>query len=128
MHQRIAMDQLDRGADPDGALARHREQVGAGHGQERPQALAAALHGIAHGFVQARLRPMHCWQHAIERRFDLLGDGCHARAQIDHRAAQARSVGSARARPSGPSEIFSTRSCASRSLPSQCSLSCVPRS
>ena len=57
--QRVAVDQLDRGAD---ARARPPPSTpnssAAGGDQERPQALAAAEHGIAHRLVQPRLRPV----------------------------------------------------------------------
>ena len=52
--QRVGMEQLDRGARPAGAGAgRHVEQLGAGHDQERPQALAAAQGGVAHRLAAA---------------------------------------------------------------------------
>ena len=83
--QRVAVNQLDRRARPQRARPRHLEQIGAGHHQKRPDALAAAEHGVAHGLVQPRLRAARLGQRPIEHRLDLFGHRGHGRAQFDHR-------------------------------------------
>ena len=126
--QGIAVDQLDRHADPERARRRDREQLGSGHDQERPQPLAAAQHGVAHRLVQPGLRVPRRRQQTVELDLDRVGDRRHVLRERRHGAGQAESSGSLRALPSGPSVIRSTLSFASLSLRSQCSLSAVPRS
>ena len=51
--QRIDVDRLDGGADADGAALVDREKASGRHRQQRPEALAAADRGVAHGLEQA---------------------------------------------------------------------------
>ena len=70
VHQRIGVDQLDRGAgDLAAARARAAGHLAGGERQQRPHALAAAEHGIAHRLVQARRRDVAGGQQPRQRRF-----------------------------------------------------------
>jgi hypothetical protein len=52
VHQRIGVDQLHGAGRTQGRLAVATDGLAGGHHQQRAQALAAAQHGIAHGFAQ----------------------------------------------------------------------------
>ena len=79
MHQRVAVDAFERGARHQGLLAATPNSDGAFHHQERPEALAAAEAGIAHGLEQAR-RPAELAvervgaQQPVEQRLGVLRD------------------------------------------------------
>jgi hypothetical protein len=53
MDQRIDVNRFDGGGDPQGALRVDGEEASGGHGQERPEPLAATDRCMAHGFEQA---------------------------------------------------------------------------
>ena len=58
MDQGIAVHQLDRRADAQGAALGHAEHAGGGQYEKRPKALAPVQGGIAHGRENPRLGPV----------------------------------------------------------------------
>ena len=82
VHQRIGVDQLDRGRCDLDPLRACIGQLAGGECQQRPHALAALQRGIAHGFVQARRRKVRLRQQTRKRRF-------HPRLDCPHPGSKA---------------------------------------
>ena len=101
------------------AARRDAEQLGAGDDQERPQALAAAQHGVAHRLVQPRLRPVP--PAAAAGRARPRPPAATAAIACCERGRSLRPrTAAASALPSRSRVSFSTRSCTWRSLSAQC--------
>ncbi len=84
VHQRVAVHAFQRRARHQGVLPRHVEQGRAFDDQERPEPLAAAEAGIAHGLEQPRrparfARAGRCRQQPVEQDLDVGGDRIEAR-------------------------------------------------
>ena len=87
MHQRIAVQQFERAAGEQRAIAWRAEQSGGLDHEERTQALAAAERAGAHGLQQARRPRRFARQHRTveqmrEQRFAVGGDGGQAVGEI----------------------------------------------
>src|SRR5579872_5627398 len=74
MHQRIAVQHLDRRRYPRRTGLRHREQGRGLHHQERPHPLAATQRRIAHRLRQTPFRPFHGRQQRCQRSLNDAGD------------------------------------------------------
>ena len=75
MHQRVGVQHLDAGGNAGGAAAIDTEQGGGLHHDEGAHALAAAKHGVSHGFHHTRLSALRHRQQIVERLFHLVGGG-----------------------------------------------------
>ena len=75
MHQRIAVDQFDRGGGGIELRVGRAERIAGGMDEQGPHALAAVEHAMAHRGVQARGRGRGVGQAAVERGFDARAPG-----------------------------------------------------